>query len=77
MKKKWFKPKDKTGWKKWQKPSTRRSKLLSSTDKRKSMHNRYLEAGRKALSLANVTRDETTAVMAKRDAMYFFKKVKK
>ena len=76
MKKKWFKPKDHTKWKKTQKASTRRARLLASTDKRKTMHNRYLEAGRKALSLANVTQDKPTEELARADAKYFFKKLK-
>lgn len=74
--KKWFKPTKHTGWKKSQKASTRRAKLLSATDKRKTMHNRYLEAGRKAQALANVTEDKRTEELAKRDADYFFKKLK-
>jgi len=75
--KKWFNPKKHSGWKKSQKQTTRRAKLLSATDKRKSMHNRYLEAGRKAQALANVTKDKETERLARSDADYFFKKVKK
>jgi len=74
---KWFKPKDYTGWKKTQKPSTRRAKLLSATDKRKKLRKRYLEAGRKALALANVTKDRETRRKAHADAEYFFRKLKK
>ena len=44
----WFKPKEHTGWKKTQKPSTRRAKLLRAADKRKDRKGQYLEAGRKA-----------------------------
>ena len=72
---KWFKPKKHTGWKKNQKATTRRSKLLSATDKRKNLHDRYLEAGRKALALANVTKDKVTEQKARTDANYFFRKV--
>jgi len=74
---KWFKPKDKTGWKKGQKPKTRRRHLLEATDKRKSMHDRYVEAGRKALALANVTKDPATERKARADARYFFQKAGK
>ena len=74
---KWFKPKEKTGWRKRQKPATRRRHLLNATDKRKSMHDRYVEAGRKALALANVTRDAITSKKAKADAKYFFQKANK
>jgi hypothetical protein len=76
-KKKWFKPKKHTGWKKTQKASTRRSYLLSTTDKRKTLDNRYLIAGRRALALANVTKDKPTERLARLDAKYFFKKAKK
>ena len=75
MNKKWFNPKKHSGWKKSQKASTRRTKLLNVTDKRKSMHNRYLEAGRKALALSNVTKDKRTKQLSKSDANYFFSKV--
>lgn len=76
MKEKWFNPKKHSGWKKDLKPSTRRSKLLRSTDKRLSMPSRYVQAGRKAMALANVTKDEATARKSRADATYFFKKVK-
>lgn len=76
-KKKWFKPKKETGWSKTQSPSTRRRKLLESTDKRKSPHDRYVEAGRRIQALANVTEDKATAKRAKQDADYFFKKAQK
>jgi hypothetical protein len=74
--KKWFKPKKHSGWKKNQKSTTRRARLLNTTDKRKTMKNRYLEAGRKALALANVTKDKPTERIARADAMYFFKKIR-
>jgi len=76
MAKKWFNPKKHSGWKKDQKPSTRRAKLLSATDKRKTMKSRYLSAGRKAQSLANVTEDKDTERKARADAKYFFSKLK-
>lgn len=75
--KKWFKPKKETGWKKTQKASIRRSKLLASTDKRMSMHNRYVQAGRRAQALANVTKDSETKRKASADADYFFSKAEK
>ena len=73
----WFKPDERkhTGWKKHQKPTTRRRRLLASTDKRKTMHNRYLEAGRRIQALANVTEDKQTEKKAKSDASYFFNKL--
>ena len=74
-KEKWFNPKKHTGWRKEQKASTRRSKLLRATDKRKTMHNRYREAGRKAQALANVTADKETEKKSKTDADYFFNKL--
>jgi len=77
MVKKWFKPKKHTGWKKSQKSSTRRAHLLSSTDKRKSLDSRYLEAGKRAQALSNVTADKRTSELAGLDARYFFAKAKK
>lgn len=76
MVKKWFKPKEHTGWKKSQTAEIRRRKLLTAADKRKSLKKRYLEAGRKALALANVTKDKTTKMRARADANYFFNKLK-
>lgn len=73
----WFHPEGHTGWKKTQKASTRRRKLLNATDKRKTMHDRYVEAGRKAQALANVTQDKPTERKARADANYFFKKARK
>lgn len=75
-KKKWFEPKKHTGWKKSQSAPTRRRKLLAAADKRKTLHNRYLEAGRKAQALANVTKDSATRRAANADANYFFGKLK-
>jgi len=72
----WFKPKEHTGWSKNQSPETRRRHLLSATDKRKNLRKRYLEAGRKALALANVTKDKVTRKKARSDAEYFFKKLR-
>lgn len=72
----WFEPKVHTGWDKDQLASTRRSKLLSSTTKSMTRHNRYLQAGHRAQALANVTTDEKTKKLASQDAEYFFKKLK-
>ena len=77
MVKKWFDPKSHSGWAKQQSPMTRRAKLLSSTDHRSSMHDRYVAAGRKSMSLSNVTTDKPTSTKAHADAMYFFRKAKK
>jgi len=76
-KKLWFNPKTPTGWKKTQKQTTRRSKLLASTDKRMSMHDRYVQAARKIQALCNVTEDKQTSTVARTDALYFFRKAKK
>jgi len=75
--KKWFKPSKETGWKKTQCPKTRRSKLLSATDKRLTLYNRYLQAARRIQSLSNVTVDSLTKNKARNDALYFFKKARK
>jgi hypothetical protein len=74
--KQWFEPKVHTGWDKDQLAATRRSKLLSSTSKSMTSHNRYLQAGRRAQALANVTTDKRTKQLAEQDAEYFFKKLK-
>ncbi len=73
----WFNPRDKTGWKKDNCKEYRRRKVFESTDGRKSNHNRYIEAGRKMQTLANVTEDKETHKKAKKDADYFFKMAKK
>ena len=76
-KEKWFAPKRTSGWHKEQKATTRRRKLLTATDKRLGMRNRYLQAARMICSLANVTRDAKTAQKAKVDADYFYAKAEK
>lgn len=45
-KEKWYKPKKCTGWRKTQSAETRRRKLMESTDKRLTMHNRNIQAGK-------------------------------
>ena len=72
----WFDPKVKTGWRKSQTSATRRRKLLDATDKRRSMRDRYIEAGRMAQALANVTTDGPTKTKATSDAQHFFKKAR-
>ena len=76
-KKKWFKPKKHTGWQKTQNATTRRRKLLASTPKRMNMKDRYVQAGRRANALANVTKDDRTGKLARQDADYFFDKASK
>ena len=66
-----------TGWKKNQAAVTRRRKLLESTDKRKTMYNRYMEAGRRIQALANITSDDSTKQKASADAKHFFKMARK
>lgn len=73
---KFFEPKRHTGWEKIQGAATRRHNLLEATDKGKSMHDRYVEAGRMIQELANVSTDEETRTKAKLDAGYFFEKAK-
>jgi len=77
MKALWFHPKSHSGWSKKQSPSTRRSKLLTATDHRSSIHDRYVEAGRKIQALANVTKNYPTKTKALADAAYFFRKAKR
>ena len=76
-KEKWYKPKKITGWRKTQSAETRRRKLMESTDKRLTMNNRNIQAGRRAQALSNVQQDERTKQLAKNDAIYFFTRAKK
>lgn len=69
----WFKPKNHSGWKKNDPTIKRRKKVLEYTDKRKNIHDRLVQAGRKLLALANVTMDGETKIKAKEDSQYFFK----
>ncbi len=75
--KRWAKFEKVTGWKKTQKPVTRRRRVLAATDKRRSRHDRYVEAGRMLNQLANVTTDKPTEKKARADANYFFRMAKK
>jgi len=72
-KEKWYTHGKTTGWNKENKATTRRRKLLATTDKRKTLHNRYLEAARRIQALANVNQDPETQRKAKADADYFFR----
>jgi hypothetical protein len=74
--KKWFHPLKTRGWSKSQSPETRRRNLLASTDKRKTRHDRDLEAARATGSLANVTQDPQTKMKAQSDADYFYEKAR-
>jgi len=65
-KKRWYKPKHKTGWKKEMAARERRIKVL------KSLKKNYLGAAREMQALANVTVDPETKTKALRDARYFF-----
>ena len=71
-KKKFFKPKKHTGWKKDQNAKTRRRKLLDSTPKNWTLNRRRLQAARRAQALANITKDPDTKRKAQSDANYFF-----
>jgi hypothetical protein len=74
---KWFETRSKpTGWKKGDAAGTRRRKLLAWTDKRRTRHNRLIQAARWAQALANVTRDTETARKAKADAGYFYERAR-
>lgn len=65
------------GWSKELDASTRRSKLFSTTDKKKTRHNRYLEAFHAAQGLANLTKDPDTKKKARSDAQYFSRMLQK
>lgn len=76
-KKLWFHPKKVTKWKKSQPATTRRRMVYAATDKRKSKHDRSVEAARTIGALCNVTKDPSTKIKACADANYFYKKAKK
>ena len=73
----WYDPQKHTGWRKTQSADTRRKKLMESTDKRFTLRNRNILAGRRAQALSNVQQDKETKVLSKRDAQYFFRVAKK
>lgn len=71
-KKKWFKPQeDLGGWSKSQKPRTRRSRAIGSTDRRRNLDGRRETARKRLQALANVTKDPGTQRAAQADANYF------
>lgn len=74
---KWYHPKHHTGWRKDQSSETRRGQLMSTTDHRKSRDSRYLQAGRRANALANVTRDRVTERKARSDSRYFYSRARR
>ena len=63
-------------WNKNANAKSRRYNLLASTDHRKSMHDRYVQAQRKAQWLANTSTDPQTVLLAKKDVAYFSRKIK-
>jgi len=82
-KKKWFTkaiekkpPYSLNGWSKSKPIETRRRLALSSRPKSWSLRRRYRSAGQALLSLSNVTKDKETKLKAKKDAKYFFSKLK-
>jgi len=83
MKKKWYKkavmdkPPYNLGWKKTQSTRTRRRVAIASRPKNWSIKKKRLSAGRALTALANVTKDKRTKKLARRDANYFYKLIKK
>lgn len=69
--------KKKRGWSKELSASTRRAKVYKTTDKKKTRHNRYLEAFHAMQGLANLSKDPDTKREARADAEYFSKKLEK
>jgi hypothetical protein len=67
----------KRGWSKDLPASERRKRVYSTTDHKKTRHNRYLEAFRATQGLANLSKDPDTKAKAKSDANYFSKKMEK
>ena len=67
----WFKSNIVTGWRKDLPEDTRRALML------KAHGGDYLASGRALIALHNVTTDRETAVAARKDANYFFKRHKR
>jgi hypothetical protein len=67
----------KRSWSKELSATTRRKRVYKTTDKKKTRHNRYLEAFRAMNGLANLSTDMETKEKAKSDAGYFSKKLEK
>ena len=70
------KPNKLNGWTKTGSTTTRRRRALSSRPKNWKLKTRYRSVARALQSLANVTKDKRTKEVAKRDANYFFKKLR-
>jgi len=82
MVKKWFrkavmkKPPYHLDWKKTQSTKVRRANAIASRPSNWTLKKRKLSAGRALIALANVTKDKKTERLARRDASYFFRKLK-
>ena len=64
------------GWNKKLPPTDRLKKALASRPSSWSLRKRYRSAGQALIALSNVSKDYDTKVTAKRDAHYFFDKLK-
>jgi hypothetical protein len=73
MVERWFRPRHHTGWRGDNAPSTRRAQLMRTTDHRMNLHDRRVQAARRAGALANVTRDRSTERKARTDSNYFYR----
>lgn len=76
-KEKWFEGLKETGWHKTQSADTRRRNLMDTTDHRKDIHDRRVQAARRMNALANVTTDRETEAKARADANYFYRKARR
>lgn len=83
MTKKWFKkavekkpPYTLGCWSKGKSARARRLCALHSRPSNWTLQHKYRSAGRALQALANVTKDKRTKIVAKRDADYFFSKLK-
>ena len=84
MTKKWFgkairkkPPYTLRGWKKDKDAAARRRCALASRPKGWTPRRRNRSAGQALIALANVTKDRKTREVARKDAQFFFAKVKK
>lgn len=83
MRQMWFKkavearPPYHLGWKKTQSTDVRRREALASRPKNWSLHTRRLSAAKALTALANVTKDKRTETLARRDASYFYRMVRR
>jgi len=62
-------------WSKEENARSRRYNLLMETDKRKTMHDRYVSAQKKAQWLVNTSTDPQTVLLAEKDSRYFSRKI--